>query len=54
MEFVDLLHLINPCISTNARRFFPRRKRDAPFIEGNTPIYNLDWTVGGLSGSDFK
>ena len=30
MGFVDLLHLINPCISTNARRFF------SPAEEGRT------------------
>ena len=27
---------------------------NAPFKEGTTLIYNLDWTVGGLSGADLK
>lgn len=27
---------------------------NAPFREGATLIYNLDWTVGGLSGQDLK
>jgi prepilin-type N-terminal cleavage/methylation domain-containing protein/prepilin-type processing-associated H-X9-DG protein len=27
---------------------------NAPFRDGNTPIYNLDWTVGGLAGEDLK
>ena len=27
---------------------------NAPFLDGGTPIYNLDWTVGGLSGEDLK
>jgi prepilin-type N-terminal cleavage/methylation domain-containing protein/prepilin-type processing-associated H-X9-DG protein len=27
---------------------------NAPFKDGSTPIYNLDWTVGGLAGEDLK
>ena len=27
---------------------------NAPFKDGTTLIYNLDWTVGGLSGADLK
>jgi prepilin-type N-terminal cleavage/methylation domain-containing protein len=27
---------------------------NAPFKDGATPIYNLDWTVGGLGGQDLK
>ncbi len=27
---------------------------NAPFKDGATPIYNLDWTVGGLGGEDLK
>ena len=27
---------------------------NAPFKDGATPIYNLDWTVGGLRGEDLK
>ncbi len=27
---------------------------NAPFKDGATPLYNLDWTVGGLSGEDLK
>ena len=27
---------------------------NAPFRDGNTPIYNLDWTIGGLAGEDLK
>jgi prepilin-type processing-associated H-X9-DG protein len=27
---------------------------NAPFKDGATPIYNLDWTVGGLAGQDLK
>ena len=27
---------------------------NAPFKDGTTLIYNLDWTVGGLSGEDLK
>ncbi len=27
---------------------------NAPFMDGATPIYNLDWTVGGLAGADLK
>ncbi len=27
---------------------------NAPFKDGTTPLYNLDWTVGGLGGMDLK
>jgi prepilin-type N-terminal cleavage/methylation domain-containing protein len=27
---------------------------NAPFKDGNTPIYNLDWTIGGLEGADLR
>ena len=27
---------------------------NAPFKDGSTLIYNLDWTVGGLTGADLK
>jgi prepilin-type N-terminal cleavage/methylation domain-containing protein len=27
---------------------------NAPFKDGTTLIYNLDWTVGGLAGEDLK
>ena len=27
---------------------------NAPFKDGTTPVYNLDWTVGGLAGEDLK
>jgi prepilin-type N-terminal cleavage/methylation domain-containing protein/prepilin-type processing-associated H-X9-DG protein len=27
---------------------------NAPFKDGATPIYNLDWTAGGLGGQDLK
>jgi hypothetical protein len=27
---------------------------NAPFMEGTTPVYNLDWTAGGLAGEDLK
>jgi prepilin-type N-terminal cleavage/methylation domain-containing protein/prepilin-type processing-associated H-X9-DG protein len=27
---------------------------NAPFKDGPTPVYNLDWTVGGLAGQDLK
>ena len=27
---------------------------NAPFQDGSTPIYNLDWTIGGLGGQDLK
>jgi prepilin-type N-terminal cleavage/methylation domain-containing protein len=27
---------------------------NAPFRDGARPVYNLDWTVGGLSGEDLK
>jgi prepilin-type N-terminal cleavage/methylation domain-containing protein len=27
---------------------------NAPIKDGNTPIYNLDWTVNGLRGEDLK
>jgi hypothetical protein len=27
---------------------------NAPFKDGTTPIYNLDWTIGGLAGEDLK
>jgi len=27
---------------------------NAPFMDGTTPVYNLDWTVGGLAGEDLK
>jgi prepilin-type N-terminal cleavage/methylation domain-containing protein/prepilin-type processing-associated H-X9-DG protein len=27
---------------------------NAPLKDGGTPIYNLDWTVGGLAGEDLK
>ena len=27
---------------------------NAPFKEGAAPVYNLDWTVGGLGGADLK
>ena len=27
---------------------------NAPFKDGATPLYNLDWTVGGLGGQDLK
>jgi prepilin-type N-terminal cleavage/methylation domain-containing protein len=27
---------------------------NAPFRDGSVPIYNLDWTVGGLGGEDLK
>ena len=29
-------------------------KLNAPFKDGSTLIYNLDWTVGGLGGEDLK
>jgi prepilin-type N-terminal cleavage/methylation domain-containing protein len=27
---------------------------NAPFKDGATPLYNLDWTIGGLTGEDLK
>ena len=27
---------------------------NAPFMNGSTPVYNLDWTVGGLAGEDLR
>jgi hypothetical protein len=27
---------------------------NAPFKDGSTLIYNLDWTVSGLGGQDLK
>ena len=27
---------------------------NAPFRDGNTPVYNLDWTISGLLGEDLK
>jgi hypothetical protein len=32
----------------------PYERLNAPFKDGATPIYNLDWTIGGLSGQDLK
>ena len=34
--------------------YAPYSRLNAPFKDGSTPIYNLDWTVGGLSGEDLK
>jgi prepilin-type N-terminal cleavage/methylation domain-containing protein len=34
--------------------FAPYDRLNAPFKDGATPLYNLDWTVGGLSGQDLK
>ncbi len=34
--------------------FAPYERLNAPFKDGSTLIYNLDWTVGGLSGEDLK
>lgn len=30
------------------------KKLNAPFTNGGTPVYNLDWTVGGLKGKDLR
>jgi len=27
---------------------------NAPFTDGSTKLYNLDWTIGGLAGEDLK
>lgn len=32
----------------------PYDQLNAPFKDGSTLVYNLDWTVGGLSGQDLK
>ena len=34
--------------------FAPYDRLNAPFKDGATLVYNLDWTVGGLSGQDLK
>ncbi|HTG45662.1 MAG TPA: type II secretion system protein [Verrucomicrobiae bacterium] len=34
--------------------FAPYDRLNAPFKDGTTLVYNLDWTVGGLSGEDLK
>jgi len=34
--------------------FAPYDRLNAPFKDGTTLVYNLDWTVGGLSGQDLK
>ena len=34
--------------------FAPYRRLNAPFKDGTTLIYNLDWTIGGLAGEDLK
>ena len=34
--------------------YAPYDRLNAPFKEGTTLIYNLDWTVGGLNGQDLK
>ena len=30
------------------------KRLNAPLKDGNTPIYNLDWTIGSLAGEDLK
>ena len=32
----------------------PYDRLNAPFKDGTTLIYNLDWTIGGLAGEDLK
>jgi prepilin-type N-terminal cleavage/methylation domain-containing protein len=32
----------------------PYDRLNAPVKDGATPVYNLDWTIGGLSGEDLK
>lgn len=32
----------------------PYTRLNAPFKDGTTLVYNLDWTVGGLTGEDLK
>jgi prepilin-type N-terminal cleavage/methylation domain-containing protein/prepilin-type processing-associated H-X9-DG protein len=34
--------------------YAPYDRLNAPFKDGATPLYNLDWTVGGLTGQDLK
>jgi len=34
--------------------FAPYDRLNAPFKDGATLVYNLDWTVSGLSGQDLK
>lgn len=34
--------------------FAPYKTLNAPFTNGTTLVYNLDWTVGGLGGRDLR
>jgi hypothetical protein len=34
--------------------FAPYDRLNPPFMDGTVGIYNLDWTIGGLSGQDRK
>jgi hypothetical protein len=34
--------------------FAPYNRLNAPLKDGSVPVYNLDWTVGGLKGEDLK
>ncbi len=34
--------------------FAPYDRLNAPLKDGTTPLYNLDWTIGGLAGEDLK